>query len=58
LKYCLVTLDILSYGYASNGNFARPNDQWMNAEAEEFSSADVIGILLDLEEHKLTFWKG
>jgi len=30
----------------------------MNAEAEGFSSANIVGILVDLEEYKLTFWRG
>eukprot|EP01118_Nematostelium_gracile_P014320 TRINITY_DN5549_c0_g3_i1.p1 TRINITY_DN5549_c0_g3~~TRINITY_DN5549_c0_g3_i1.p1 ORF type:complete len:250 (-),score=67.61 TRINITY_DN5549_c0_g3_i1:5-754(-) len=51
--------NVISYGYASNGNYARPNERWKVQVAEKFKKKDdTIGMLVDLDNHVLTFWKG
>jgi len=51
--------NVISYGYASNGNYARPNERWKVQVAQKFrKKGDVIGMLVDLDGQCISFWKG
>lgn len=50
--------NIIAFGYASNGNYARPNERWRVQVAERWQEKERIGILIDLDANVITFWKG
>jgi hypothetical protein len=50
--------NIIAFGYASNGNYARPNERWRVQVAERWQDKDRIGILIDLDANAITFWRG
>jgi hypothetical protein len=47
-----------SYGYASNGNYALGKEVWDRSVAAHWGTTDTIGMLVDLDDLSLTFWKG
>jgi hypothetical protein len=49
--------NIIAFGYASNGNYARPNERWRVQVAERWQDKDRIGILIDLDANVITFWR-
>jgi hypothetical protein len=50
--------NIIAFGYASNGNYARPNERWKVQVAERWQEKERLGILVDLEANVITFWRG
>jgi len=50
--------NIIAFGYASNGNYARPNERWRVQVAERWQDKERIGILVDLDASVITFWRG
>eukprot|EP01114_Cavostelium_apophysatum_P022112 TRINITY_DN7898_c0_g1_i1.p2 TRINITY_DN7898_c0_g1~~TRINITY_DN7898_c0_g1_i1.p2 ORF type:complete len:165 (-),score=10.52 TRINITY_DN7898_c0_g1_i1:12-506(-) len=47
----------ISYGYASNGNYARPFNRWKTSAARRFHKNDVIGMYLDLDSAEIVFYR-